>query len=210
MTIPIIMQECGFGSLKTVVAIISIYSLLSISLMIQYPLFATLGSSQLQGEKSDINAATVYDTHSMILGNNIKNLVMLIPNEAHESPNQPKNQLPLANQPYLPQNAVVNHGTTVTWFNGDVDHDHKITMSDGSTNAGFESGDFVYNTASKPITFNNTGTYNFIETDINDNDPSFVMNGTIDVSNQANSLTLTNATADGGQSRYCWNIYGSC
>ena len=153
---------------------------------------------------------TVYDTHSMILGNNIKNLVMLIPNEAHESPNQPKNQLPLANQPYLPQNAVVNHGTTVTWFNGDVDHDHKITMSDGSTNAGFESGDFVYNTASKPITFNNTGTYNFIETDINDNDPSFVMNGTIDVSNQANSLTLTNATAAGGQSRYCWNIYGSC
>ena len=198
MTIPIIMQECGFGSLKTVVAIISIYSLLSISLMIQYPLFATLGSSQLQGEKSDINAATVYDTHSMILGNNIKNLVMLIPNEAHESPNQPKNQLPLANQPYLPQNAVVNHGTTVTWFNGDVDHDHKITMSDGSTNAGFESGDFVYNTASKPITFNNTGTYNFIETDINDNDPSFVMNGTIDVSNQANSLTLTNATAAAG------------
>ena len=129
MTIPIIMQECGFGSLKTVVAIISIYSLLSISLMIQYPLFATLGSSQLQGEKSDINAATVYDTHSMILGNNIKNLVILIPNEAHESPNQPKNQLPLANQPYLPQDAVVNQGTTVTWFNGDVDHDHKITIS---------------------------------------------------------------------------------
>jgi plastocyanin len=134
----------------------------------------------------------------MILGDNIKNLVILIPNEAHESTNQPKDQLPLANQPYLPQDAVVNRGTTVTWFNGDVDHDHTITQSGSSSDsssAGFESGDFAFNTPSRPITFNDTGRFNYLEAGVNDNDPSFAMNGTINVINQANSLTGTNTTS---------------
>jgi hypothetical protein len=100
----------------------------------------------------------------------------------------------LINQPYLPQNAVVNVGTTVTWFNGDVDHDHTITLSGESTNPGFESGDFTYNTASRPITFNDTGAFDYFETDVNDNDPSFVMNGTINVIDQVNSLTDTSAS----------------
>lgn len=160
--------------------------------MIQSPLYAT---ENLAGVGlPSIAASNVFDTHSMVLGDNIKNLVILIPNEAHESTNQPKDQLPLANQPYLPQNAVINRGTTVTWFNGDVDHDHKITMSNGSTNAGFESGDFTFNTASRSITFNDTGTFNYLEADVNNNDPSFVMNGTINVINQVNALTATNAT----------------
>jgi plastocyanin len=162
------------------------------------PLYATIGNSLQGGDKPDINASTVYNSHSMTLGDNIKNLVILIPNEAHESTNQPKDQLPLANQPYLPQHAVINPGTTVTWFSGDVDHDHKITLSGvGLPNAGFESGDFAYNTASRPITFNDTGTFNFLEADVNDNDPSFVMNGTIDVRNQANSLTGIGTTTAG-------------
>ena len=49
------------------------------------------------------NASSMYDTHLMVLGNNVKNLVILIPNEAHEPVGQQKNQLPLANQPYIPQ-----------------------------------------------------------------------------------------------------------
>ncbi len=162
--------------------------------------FATIGSS-IQGNGGDqpnIDASVLYDAHSMVLGDNIKNLVIFVPNEAHESTNQPKDQLPLANQPYLPQNAVVNKGTIVTWFNGDVDHDHTITLSGGEpTNAGFESGDFSSNTASRPLTFNNTGTYDYLEADVNDNDPSFVMNGTIEVINQANSQIGTNTTTAG-------------
>jgi plastocyanin len=157
---------------------------------IQTPIFATLESST-QREQPNINASSMYDTHFMVLGTNVKNLVILIPNEAHESTNQPKNQLPLANQPYLPQNAVVNVGTTVTWFNGDVDHDHTITLSGNSKMAEFNSGDFTFNTKTKPITFNDTGTLNYFETDVNNNDPNFVMNGTIDVIDQVNSLTST-------------------
>ena len=81
-----------------------------------------------QLQQPNINASYVFDTHRIVLGNNVKNLVVLIPNEAHESTNQPKGQYPLANQPYLPQNAIINVGTAVTWFNGDVDHERTITV----------------------------------------------------------------------------------
>ena len=193
MTKHMSMLGCYFRSVKSVVLVISI--LLCITFTIQYPLNANAGSLLNEEGQPNINASTVYETHSMRLRDNIKNLVILIPNEAHESTNQPKNQYPLANQPYLPQNAVVNVGTTITWFNGDVDHDHKITLSgEPTTNAGSESGDFAFNTASRPITFNETGTFNYFETDVNSDDPSFVMNGTIEVVNPGNSLANTAAT----------------
>jgi hypothetical protein len=51
-----------------------------------------------------LNAATVYENQTLVLGRDAKTLFIFIPNEAHESLNQPKSQFPLANQPYLPQN----------------------------------------------------------------------------------------------------------
>jgi plastocyanin len=185
-------KHCGFGN--PIIPILSIFVILGIAFGIQNPLSATTGGSVAPGgEQPNINASTMFETHSMVLGNNIKNLVVLIPNEAHESTNQPKNQYPFINQPYLPQNAVVNVGTGVTWFNGDVDHDHKITLSGNSNTA--ELGDFAFNVGSKAVTFNETGTFNYIETDVNNDDPNFVMNGTINVIDQVNSLSSTNATA---------------
>ncbi len=75
----------------------------------------------------------------MILGNNVKNFVIIIPDEAHESLNQPKNQLPLTNQPYLPQHLVTNVGTTVVWFNPDVAHKHMITLTDSNSKRVYEA-----------------------------------------------------------------------
>jgi len=158
-----------------------------------------------QLQQPNINASYVFDTHSIVLGNNVKNLVILIPNEAHESTNQPRNQYPLANQPYLPQNAVVNAGTAVTWFNGDVDHERTITVVQGnsipSTETNtltaapmYESDKFEYNTAITSSAFNGTGTYTYFEKDVNEDDPGFVMNGTITVINQPESLTSSSAS----------------
>jgi len=152
-----------------------------------------------------INSSYVFDAHKLVLGNNVKNLVILIPNEAHESTNQPRNQYPLANQPYLPQNAVVNAGTAVTWFNGDVDHERTITVVQGnsipSTETNtltaapmYESDKFEYNTAITSSAFNGTGTYTYFEKDVNEDDPGFVMNGTITVINQPESLTSSSAS----------------
>lgn len=163
----------------------------------------TVTSSSIDQQTPNIDASLMFDTHRMILGNNIKNLIILIPNEAHESPALPEEQR-LINQPYVPQHAVVNTGTAIAWFNADVDHDHKITLVGGqdssidTSNVVFESGDFAYNTASKFITFNNTGTFGYFEEDVIEDDPIFVMNGTINVVDQLNSLTTTtNDTTDG-------------
>jgi hypothetical protein len=92
----------------------------------------------------------------MSLGDNIKNLVILIPNEAHESQNiaDSTSDQRHINQPYVPWHATVSKGTAIMWFNGDVDHDHKITLTKQvrrivvavSTKA-FLTAHFAYNTA---------------------------------------------------------------
>jgi hypothetical protein len=74
----------------------------------------------------------------------------------------------------------------------------------------FESGDFAYDTASKSITFNDTGTFSYFEKDVIEDDPNFVMNGTINVVNQPSSITTTtNEWCLTYRHRYCWNINGS-
>ena len=134
------------------------------------------------------NAAELYRNKSLTLPQNIGHLIVLIPNEAHESLNQPKDQYPLANQPYLPQKTVVNVGTMVIWFNGDVDHDHKVTLTSETSpqTTLFDSGTFAFNEVSRPIILNDTGTYNYYEANVNENDEDFVMRGNITVVSEAN------------------------
>lgn len=72
--------------------------------MIAYAENATVTESS----QTNINANSLYNNRTMILGNNVKNFVIIIPDEAHESLIQRKNQLPLTNQPYFPQHLVTN------------------------------------------------------------------------------------------------------
>jgi plastocyanin len=149
------------------------------------------------GQKN--TASGLYETKSLNLSPNIKHLVILIPNEGHESQyaGDVSSDQRLINQPYIPQSATVNAGTMVVWFNGDVDHDHKITLTDGANpeNIIFDTGTFAYNEPSKPIVLNDTGTLNYYETDVNNEDQDYVMNGTIDVISQrspnANNISNT-------------------
>jgi plastocyanin len=129
------------------------------------------------------SAADMYKNKSLVLSSNIRHFVVLIPNEAHESLNQPKDQYPLVNQAYLPQNIIVNPGIMVIWFNGDVDHDHKVSLTNDRNpdSVLFDSGTFAFNDASRPIVLNDTGTYNYYEANVNENDEDFVMRGNITV-----------------------------
>jgi hypothetical protein len=83
-----------------------------------------------------------------------------------------------------------------------VDHERTITVTEGNSLPStetdnnlaaapiYESEKFDYNTAIiSSSNFNNTGTYTYFEKDVNEDDPSFVMNGTITVINQPESLT---------------------
>jgi plastocyanin len=138
------------------------------------------------GQKN--TASDLFETKSLKLSPNIKHLVILIPNEGHESQNAGDVSLDqrLINQPYLPQSAEVNRGTMVVWFNGDVDHDHKITLTNGANleNTIFDSSTFAYDEPSEPIVLNDTGTFNYYQTDVNNEDEDYVMNGTITVVDQ--------------------------
>lgn len=133
-------------------------------------------------------ASDLFETKSLKLSPNIKHLVILIPNEGHESQNagDVSSDQRLINQPYLPQSAEVNRGTMVVWFNGDVDHDHKITLTNGANleNTIFDSSTFAYDEPSEPIVLNDTGTFNYYQTDVNNEDEDYVMNGTITVVDQ--------------------------
>ena len=142
----------------------------------------------------NINATNIHDSKTMVLGNDIKHLVILIPNEAHESPAMEEEQRHI-NQPYIPQNAVVSPGTMITWFNGDVDHDHMITLNDArSKQEVFDSGVFAFNEASKPIIVNNISTFNYFEANVNNEDEDFVMDGEIIVVDQPSSSTIPNSS----------------
>ena len=157
---------------------------------------------KVEAQSSDMNTSNVYETKSMDLGNNVKNLVILIPNEGHESQNigdQSTDQR-LVNQPYIPQSVTVPLGTAITWFNGDVDHDHKITLGEQGSNLNniiFDSNDFAYNTASQPVVMNNTGSFDYYQADVNNEDTDFVMNGTINVVDKSdNPNTTTGISTD--------------
>ena len=103
--------------------------------------------------------------------------------------------------PCIPQSVTVSKGTTITWFNGDVDHDHKIILTGQGNNLNnliFNSDVFAYNTASQPVVMNNTGSFGYYEADVNNEDTDYVMNGTINVvedqSNTTTSITTGNIT----------------
>lgn len=136
-----------------------------------------------ESSQTNINANSLYNNRTMMLGNNVENMVIIIPDEAHESLNQPKNQLPLTNQPYLPQHLVTNVGTTIVWFNADVGHKHMVTLADSNSKKVYEAAFFSSNEASKPLTLNTTGDYSYYEKSVNKDVPNFIMNGTITVTN---------------------------
>jgi plastocyanin len=176
------------GTITTTTLLLFLISTLSV---VQQQVYATVDTSgiiqqdlQQQQLQPNLSASSIYETQ-MVLGNNIKSLVILLPNEAHESQTfgRPTSEDRLINQPYVPQKVTVSPGTLVTWFNGDVDHDHKITLTEDVSPESvlFDSGIFVFNEASKPVVLNDTGTFNYYEANVNEEDEDFVMNGTITV-----------------------------
>jgi hypothetical protein len=147
-----------------------------------------------QQQQPNIDASNIYQTKTMVLGNDIKNLVILIPNEGHEPQDlSPEEELRVINQPYLPESVVVNVGTTVTWFNADVGHPHSITLIDNSSrNVVYNSGEFEEFTASKPVMLNDSAALSYSGPSFDNMFPDYVMNGTLTVLKQPFSTTLNN------------------
>jgi plastocyanin len=158
-------------------------------------------------EETNINATSLYDSGQMVLGNNIKHLVILIPNEGHHGPGE-EDEARFIPQSFVPQNAVISPGTEVVWFNGDIGHEHNIVVTSteatglqaGSSTIEsngtqlFNSGEFSELEASTPFTFNQVGEFNYADTI--DYEEGFRMTGKITVVDQEDG-DLTSNTVNG-------------
>ena len=126
----------------------------------------------------NISAESIFNTKTMTLGNNIKNLVILIPNEGHHAAGE-DSEARFLDQHFVAENAVVNTGTTVQWFNGDAGHERTIDVKDDTGNSVFNTGEIVDSQASTPFTFSNPGVYNYEA----EGDPGVIMTGSVTVGN---------------------------
>jgi hypothetical protein len=128
----------------------------------------------------------------MTLGSNIKNLVILIPNEGHHGPQEDEDRF--LDQSFIPQNAVVNTGTNLVWFNGDVGHDHNLVITNNSTGATVQETGVFPEFEVRNVALNGTGNYHY--TDTEDYEEGFVMSGNIQVIDhtQASPTELSGST----------------
>ena len=167
-------------------AIMSALTLIgSITFAISADAFAQQNLSSTEaGVQPNINAENIFNTKTMTLGNNVKNLVILIPNEGHHSEGE-DNEARFLAQHFVPENAIVNVGTSVQWFNGDVGHERTIDVKDASGNSVFNTGEIIDSQASQPFTFSNTGVYNYEA----EGDPGVTMTGSITVDSIQSPVT---------------------
>src|SRR5919198_3205954 len=153
--------------------------LLTITVQQIDPAFAATTQDNNNNQQLNINATSLYETHTMTLGNNVKNLLILIPNEAHEPYSLKEQQL--INQPFIPQHVTINIGTTISFFNADVGHAHREILATKVNSAQiFDTKKFDYDkkpAGSSIFTFDKTGDFNYYDTVFTQK----IMNGTIKV-----------------------------
>ena len=139
----------------------------------------------------------MFNTKTMTLGNNVKTLVILIPNEGHHAAGE-DDEARFLDQHFVPENAVVNTGTTVLWFNGDVGHERTIDVKDQQGNSVFNTGKITDSQPSQSFAFNTPGEFNYEAL----GDPGVTMTGTINlrpiespVAPSSSSATITNSNS---------------
>jgi hypothetical protein len=181
------------ASLSCSISVVIIYIILivcSISLNPPNTALATVEENQ-----PNINATSVFDTGQMVLGDNVKHLIILIPDKGHHGPGE-LDEARFIPQPFVPQHALVTPGTQVVWFSGNVGHVHNIVVRDANSNNNtiFETGDFPEFATTRAITFNKTGTFDYADT--TDYEGGFRMTGDITVVNGGNSSDMPGNTFD--------------
>lgn len=156
------------------------FSIVSIApLLISIWLISSSTISFAQSSRSQNMASQILNNQTLFLPKSVRNFVILIPNEAHESPLLPKEQR-LINQPYVPQHLFAPQNIKIAWFSGDVGHTRKVTLEDQNSETIFDSS-IKFNSISPTISFNNSGTFSYYEEGANSEDSNFVLNGTITI-----------------------------
>ena len=79
----------------------------------------------------------------------------------------------------MPAKIIVGPNTQIAWINGDVGHKHSITLVDKNSQQVYSSGKFDFNSITNPLILNDSGRYIYSESNVNKDDPKFIMDGTI-------------------------------
>jgi len=165
--------------------------------LVVFPILLSLSHAQSNVTSNDISIGTsagggiasdIYQNKTMTFGDKVKNIILLLPNEGHESPALPKEQR-IINQPYVPANIIVSPNTQIAWLNGDVGHTHTITLLDQNSKQVYSSGKFDFNKVTNPLVLNDTGKFTYSEANVNKDDPKFVMEGTVTVQENLSNPT---------------------
>jgi len=183
----------NFDKIIIVFTVLTIASFLHFS-SITSIVFAQENNIGSGNNQPNINAASLFNTKTMVLGNNVKNLVILIPDEGHHGPNE-ADEARFLEQQFVPENAVINPGTTVSWFSGDVGHERTVNVKDATgSSVLFSIGVITDSQASKTYTFNTPGTYNYEAM----GDDGVIMKGTVTVKSIESPVTTAAAATAGG------------
>jgi plastocyanin len=142
-------------------------------------------------------AKNVFDTHQFNAGGNVQSLFILIPNEGHHGPQADEDRF--LDQPFIPQNIVVNKGTNIVWFNGDVGHDHNLVVTNNSTGGSVHETGVFPQFEFRNVALNDTGSYHY--TDTEDYEEGFVMSGNIQVVDQSQASPSSPSTTSSGNTQ---------
>jgi plastocyanin len=128
-------------------------------------------------------ASSIYDAHEFSAGDGVRNLFILIPNEAHHGPGE-ADEARYLDQSFVPESVTINPGTNVVWFNGDVGHEHNLAISggDAAPNPLYQTGEFSEFDA-RNYTFNDIGDFSYADTVEYEN--GFIMRGNISVTDSS-------------------------
>jgi plastocyanin len=178
------------------ITLLAICTAIALFFILTHVTTATIAAYAIEIKQPNINATNLYNTHNMVIGNNVKNLLIFIPNEAHEPYSLKEQQL--IDQPFIPQNVRINLGTTIGFFNADVGHDHREVITKGLDNTQlFDTGTFGYDDEDKDgkipysshnYTFNEIGNFLYHDTVYGQK----VMNGTVEVVAISNTKATMN------------------
>lgn len=143
----------------------------------------------VQGQFQEIpTAESVYSNEAINLPSNTGSLIVLIPNEAHESWNDEKHKLLSDKNPYyLPTKITIPQGTSVSFLNADAPwntpHPHTIEIKDSGGKVVYSSGNLDYSNSSKSEVLP-VGNYSIEDTEYE------WMKGTITVTDQKSNGSL--------------------
>lgn len=134
----------------------------------------------------NITASDVYNNELLVVPSSVTNYVILIPNEAHESPDEKHKLLSDHNSYFLPKNLVITEGTTISFINADAPwdtpHPHTILIKNSEKETVFSTSKMEYGDFSQPVLLD-PGKYS-----IDDKIYNF-MKGTITVLENDSSIT---------------------